>query len=389
MINQINIRNFKSIVDMTIPLGRFNVIIGPNGCGKSNILEAIAFSAAAAENKLDYEYLINRDVRVSDPQFMVNGFEGDEDEDSTDENSKDIIHIKVDDDKHPFLCQIKYDDTLKSWINVSQIVSGRISSALSNPEELSPELQERIRSLNEYLAEEGWSIDTVVRMMEKIHTPVQELGNFLTYRPTEHYLRRTFETTIFPLGVHGEGLLKYLKEVAEDGNVEFFSELNNGLRLLDWFDGFRIPDDLMKNEYKLSIGDKFMSDSLHYFDQNSTNEGFLFLLFYLTLFNSTKTPVFFAVDNIETAFNPKLVTRLIEYLVEKCFSKNKQVIVTTHSPFVLDGLDLQNPDIRLFVARRDIDGHTRIERIPYREDRTMKLSQLWMSGLIGGLPDNF
>lgn len=65
------------------------------------------------------------------------------------------------------------------------------------------------------------------------------------------------------------------------------------------------------------------------------------------------------------------------------------MIVTTHSPFVLDGLDLGNDDIRLFVARRDIDGHTRIERVPYRADRTMKLSQLWMSGLIGGLPDNF
>lgn len=103
MINQINIKNFKSIVDMTIPLGRFNVIIGPNGCGKSNILEAIAFSAASTENKLDYEYLINRDVRVSEPEFMINGFD-DEDDDlpDDDENTKDIIRVQVDDDKHPF-----------------------------------------------------------------------------------------------------------------------------------------------------------------------------------------------------------------------------------------------------------------------------------------------
>ena len=56
---------------------------------------------------------------------------------------------------------------------------------------------------------------------------------------------------------------------------------------------------------------------------------------------------------------------------------------------MLDALDLSNDEVRLFVARRNIDGHTRLERIPYREDRTMKLSQLWMSGLIGGLPDNF
>ncbi len=392
MINQINIRNFKSIVDLTIPLGKFNVIIGPNGCGKSNILEAIAFAGAASENKLDYEYLRNRDIRVSDPEFMTNRFpdEDDEEADSGNEDeSKDLIRIEVENDKHPILCQIRYNDSLKSWVNVSRFVIERLSTVLSHPEELSQSAQENFQELNKLLAEDGQTIESLVKLLEKINTPVNGLSNFLTYRPTEHYLRKAFDTTIFPLGVHGEGLLKYLKEVAEEKNVDFFSELNSGLRVLDWFDGFKIPDDLMQNEYKLSIGDKYLSDSLHYFDQRSTNEGFLFILFYLTLFNSDDTPAFFAIDNIETALNPKLVTKLTEYLVDTSFKNDKQVIVTTHSPFVLDGLNLENPDVRLFVARRDIDGHTRIERIPYREDRTMKLSQLWMSGLIGGLPDNF
>ena len=41
MNDKIRIENYKSIVDLTLELGRFNVIIGTNGCGKSNILEAI------------------------------------------------------------------------------------------------------------------------------------------------------------------------------------------------------------------------------------------------------------------------------------------------------------------------------------------------------------
>ena len=36
MIDKIRIRNYKSIVDLTLELGRVNVIIGTNGCGKSN-----------------------------------------------------------------------------------------------------------------------------------------------------------------------------------------------------------------------------------------------------------------------------------------------------------------------------------------------------------------
>ena len=75
MIREINIKNFKSIVDLTLDLGQFNVIIGANGCGKTNILEAIAFAAAANMKKLDNEFLINRDLRLTKPELMVNAFE--------------------------------------------------------------------------------------------------------------------------------------------------------------------------------------------------------------------------------------------------------------------------------------------------------------------------
>ena len=39
MINSVSIKNYKSVVDVSLPLGRFNLQIGANGCGKSNILE--------------------------------------------------------------------------------------------------------------------------------------------------------------------------------------------------------------------------------------------------------------------------------------------------------------------------------------------------------------
>ena len=37
MISRVGIKNFKSVVDAELPLGRFNVFIGANGCGKTNI----------------------------------------------------------------------------------------------------------------------------------------------------------------------------------------------------------------------------------------------------------------------------------------------------------------------------------------------------------------
>ena len=74
MIDKIHIKNFKSIVDLKLDLGRFNVIIGSNGSGKTNILEAITLASIASQDKLDMEFLANRDVRMPEPQFMFNAF---------------------------------------------------------------------------------------------------------------------------------------------------------------------------------------------------------------------------------------------------------------------------------------------------------------------------
>ena len=46
----------------------------------------------------------------------------------------------------------------------------------------------------------------------------------------------------------------------------------------------------MFTERRIKIKDRYLEDGLQYFDQRSANEGFLYLLFYLTLFISDETP---------------------------------------------------------------------------------------------------
>src|SRR5450755_1937727 len=75
MIRTIEITNYKSVADLTVNLGRVTVLIGANGSGKSNILEAIALASAAAQNKLDNEFLISRGIRVAETRFMRSAFQ--------------------------------------------------------------------------------------------------------------------------------------------------------------------------------------------------------------------------------------------------------------------------------------------------------------------------
>lgn len=412
MIDNIRIRNYKSIVDLTLNLGRFNVIIGTNGCGKSNILEAITLASAASQNKLDAESLKNRGVRETEPEFMMNAF------DDTELGDSPTIQIDINSEDSNNLTSaiISYSKQEEGWKNIGDISAEpklmsmikRFKSLLdqNKPEEgkdidykvlyeiinqsFTPDAFDKLMSAVDKFADKKFSKDDFDKTFGKSYTEAPIYTKFIAFRPNEKVLRDFNNYTTHPLGYRGEGLFQYLKKIAERKDGEkLFMEINSSLNMLDWFDGFNIPDGLLTNEYKLSIGDKYLKESLHHFDQRSTNEGFLYLLFFLTLFNSKDTPQFFAVDNIETSFNPGLCQSLTKYLIKATKENEKQVIITTHNPFVLDGMDLSDDEIRLFVCRRDIDGHTKIERVRYREDRKMSLSELWMSGLIGALPDNF
>ena len=43
MITRLQVRNFKSLRDVDVPLGPLNVLVGPNMGGKSNILDLLTF----------------------------------------------------------------------------------------------------------------------------------------------------------------------------------------------------------------------------------------------------------------------------------------------------------------------------------------------------------
>lgn len=403
MINKIEIKNFKSIVDLKMDLGRINVIIGANGCGKTNILESFAFASAASQKKLDNEYLLARGIRIPGPQFVMPAFE------DLEETESDKVTISVFEGVSVRDIEVKFNKDSKKWEDASIAdVDRSIIELFNNLLDIYAkqkglgkiEYRDKdsdyvkgilIEILQKAVSDKfpGFNPDMIPKLFDALYKDNKSLPTFLIFTPDEIILReQNIESPIKPLGIHGEGLFSFLKEQMNN-EKDLFGKLNEGLNLLDWFDGLDVPKDLLSNEAKLLIGDRYLKESLHFFDQRSTNEGFLYLLFYLTLFNSKETPSFFAIDNIEASFNPKLCMHLIKHLIDLAKENDKQVILTTHSPFVLDALDLSDEEQRLFVARRDIDGHTRLTRIKHKVERTQKLSEVWMNGYIGGLPDNF
>ncbi|WP_324676314.1 AAA family ATPase [Hymenobacter sp. GOD-10R] len=217
-----------------------------------------------------------------------------------------------------------------------------------------------------------------------------ELGEFIIYMPEISTLRiYEKESQITPLGINGEGILKYTKELIKDKSNE--EKFKSFMKLISWFDSFSKENS--ENEPYLTLKDRFIKNVDVVLDQRSTNEGFLFLLFYCALFISDETPSFFSIDNIDSALNPKLCTEVIRQLSKLALEHNKQVILTTHNPSILDGIDLEDPNYTLHVVFRNKIGETNIKKInkpqPLEGQESIKLSEAFMKGFIGGLPKNF
>ncbi|MBE9146251.1 AAA family ATPase [Planktothrix mougeotii] len=384
MIQEITIKNFKSIEQLKLKLGRVTVLIGENGCGKTNILEAIALSSAAASDKLDHEFLASRGIRITEPQFMRSAFNSDdlnpEIETSFQFQNDKIITYNLQHDGKPY----------SSWV--------------SNISEISEEIL-KIKMIST-LFYQGFENDGIFSLSEAdyVKQNVKEyilknpnnltLKNFLIFSPENSSLRIFKEEgQIEPLGIQGEGLFKLLTVLSLDNNQDKIKEIKQKMQLIDWVEDFKIPDELSRNQKNIKIADRYLLGKQKYFDQNSSNEGFLFLLFYFCLFISDNTPKFFAVDNIDVSLNPRLGRRLVKELVQLAKKYDRQVIFTTHNPAILDGLDLKDDEQRLFVIYRNRLGYTRATRIsppkPLEGQEPVRLSEAFLRGYIGGLPKNF
>lgn len=420
MISEIHIKNFKSIRDLVLKPGRVTVLIGENGSGKSNILEAIAFASAAGCNRLDGSYLSARGVRVTDEKWMKAAFPLENTSEPVEDDAEDDMDIGfsfVGEGGHQKLeCVVssnirEEDGSFAGWTVSPTVQQSEIEKAL-----LEKEFQNEVRERVEKMLKGVQDIDrerfersltnaiahlSVVHEKEKLFGEIAHtfgLSDFAIFSP-ENSALRAFEKAdaLQPLGIKGEGLLKLVQSFT-DANLkdvklsERLDDLKERLHLLGWFEDFNASEDA-DVKARLQIRDRWLAADKAVFDQRSANEGFLYLLFYFTLLINWRTPRFFALDNLDNALNPKLCSELMKQVVELAKKYDKQVVCTTHNPAILDGLELHDDEQRLFTVSRNSEGHTVVRRVkppqPQPGEVPVRLSEAFVRGLVGGLPEHF
>ena len=362
MIETITVKNFKSITDMTLSLGNVNVFIGANGSGKSNILEAIAMVAAERSAQIEVNSMIQKGIRIAKPDLMISSFYG--------QPSNSTINV-----------------------NISGTEGERIKYAVTN---LAPE---DIYSTWNAPWSTGARRGNIKEAVEKTDKLREYLSKYLIYSLSINALRGlTSDSLQYPLGLNGEGLDVLLNNIPKEEIMQIKESAKDYISRIEdiFFDSEEIYKmqgyKLGRSKSNLYFRDKFMQKKNNLFSAENANEGALELLFYLTLFISRKTPDFFAIDNIENGLNPRLCRFLMKKICELAVKNGKQVLITTHNPAILDGLNLNDGSQRLYVVTRNDEGKTQAKRIQTKEqtsEQRMMLSEMWMKGLIGGVPYNF
>lgn len=411
MLQELQIKNFKSILDDTISLGKVNVFIGENGSGKSNVLEALLFASVAETYKtIDPDILYNNGFRVSKPSLIFNSFKG--------KKQKNEVEINLKYDNEEISYQLKpteHDNIFSKWENIFYNIVSTIKTIDEEQKEFSSLLDslkkenldtKLIEKLNTQLSEFEKFKDEIFNDIDILNQKKSEfqktqnfkdLTNFIIYTLNTEALRGIPEFQKSRKGIYGENLDLIINSL----NKEEQEELKNYLYTISWIEDFFIDknDDLKQKGYKLNYSksllyfrDKFMMKKNNVFSSENSNEGVLHVLFYLATIISSKTPRLFAIDNIETSLNPHLCQHTMVEICKLVKKYDKQILLTTHNPAILDGLNLFDDDIRLFEVFRTDDGDTRTRRIklkPKVKGQEYKLSELWTRGFLGAISQKF
>lgn len=388
-LREIHIRGFKSVLDQSFPLGRVNCFIGANGVGKSNVLEALGVLGAAATGRVDDEAIIRRGVRAGLPRLFKSSFAG----------TQIPPHITLAAQGGPsatFRVSLlnPLDKPKPAWAFKTEFLSSGATQIVSRGVRTDRENLDESRGLSALKVVDLQAADPASLLLKA-------LQEYVIYTPNTPALRATVPDpqTRVPVGLVGGGLAEGFEALKRSVDE---ARLDEVLGLVDWVSDVGVTDivgDLLspsvpRTKNVLKFSDRFMAPSRNTLTAADASEGALYVLFAAVLCLSPSSPPIFAIDNLDSALNPRLVMRLVGQLAAWLATTNpdRQLLFTAHNPAVLDGLDLEDDEVRLFAVERNSDGHTTVRRIMLTPEllalnQQYPLSRLWAMGNLGAVPN--
>jgi predicted ATPase len=401
MITHFRIQNFKILEDVSISPGPVNVLIGPNGCGKSSLLQAINFLKAFFSPSVD-SFLQQQDQAYRDLPNVLAGSKA--------------IHWEVEcevegDEAGSFAGVYKYSVSLspKRYLGVGREQldftptqgqtttllrrTGRVVQLVgrngNEPERLIipnltagavyafsydsrgrrqyPAMWHFVRWVRRIKYFEGWNPET-------LRTP--DRGKFMYLGPTGEHLAPILANLKSAEPESFRKLLSRLQKLFPNLVDISFSGRGWGWRAI------RLHE--IKGKKTFILNNRQISD------------GFLRLLAITSFLYLDRTPSIAMFEEPENGVHPHILREMVQVLRELTLKKSAnrpQILFTTHSPYVLDEF-YEHPDEVWVMDAAGGKSTTQLVRLTERAqiDKVKKsfatLGEAWFSDAIGGNPSN-
>lgn len=362
MIEQVLIRNYKSIKDLSLSLNRLNVLIGSNGAGKSNFISFFELTKAIYEQRLG-SYTLSKggiDNLLRQGRKVSASIQGLIDFDNT----------------NAFFFEIKPSQSNKGYIE-------KTGDYFNNSREQKKDYSKWNRTIWDSAVEESSLIH-----IKKLRAAYQQkyLSSFTIYH---------FHDTSSNSPMRGDCPIndnEYLRDNGSNLAAYLYSLMLNDektFRLIEgvirsiatYFKGFKLrPDVNNKERIRLEWEEQ---DTNMYLDGYSFSDGTLRFIALTTLLLQSKMPEVIIIDEPELGLHPAAINKLAELV--KLASQKSQIILSTQSTNLVNCFELDDIIVVDRADNQSIFRHLEQEElVKWMDDYDLSISDLWEKNMIGG-----
>jgi ABC-type multidrug transport system ATPase subunit len=338
-VRKIEVDNFKSLVEFDLELGHFTCLIGLNGSGKSTVVQAIDFLARLFQGYVS-AWLEKRQWKATDLVTSIPRKGKESDSKPIRKSNIDLSVDLLDGDTtvrwegsfNRTLLRCTQESLTINGVQVLQVDRGHYRLVFSIPYDLhkireSRDAQEdRIRFSYQGSIISQLKDDELPETVLPFKTFMRQTKSLDLLSP--QYLRQRTRQSGGELGLGGERLSAFVYELSGEQRRRLEEQLRRCYRNLT-----RIHTSSLRSGWKqIEVGEVF-GDYRISTEARHINDGMLRLMAILAV-----TPTenqFLLFEEIENGINPELVDFLLDLLA----NAKQQILVTTHSPMILNYLD--------------------------------------------------
>ncbi len=353
MIKKLTVKNYKSLKDIELELGKFNVLIGPNASGKSNLLDCLAFISEIAQGTVDGS-LTGR----GGYERVVFGGE------------KENVGLSID--------FTRDNETAQFFISISDKGIDEERLSIGDVVEIDRHLNDIKKRLDtgeyEKVGADTWiAAIYYYSLKNKEYLSSWRLYNFITseMRHTDSAKRNLI------LDKNGGNLAQVLLSLHNE-RPKTFDKIEDMLKqAIPQIDELLTPLTEDGKTY-VAIREKGFDSPFDYFQ---VSDGTLKLLAYITAITANE-PKLICFEEPENFIHP----RLFELWVEILKRSDKQIILSTHSPYLVDWVDPEDVIIVEKKGQETVTSRIRESDKLRGHLEEMGLGELTYSGEVCGVP---